>query len=62
MVKKCCDDSITDGGQDCVWILDYYDLNILWLVTVTVCVYQCGFRRITTQRWLRILFWCKRLA
>jgi hypothetical protein len=62
MVKYCCEDSIQVGDQECEWILDYYDLNILWLYTITVCVYQCPNFRITTQRWRRFLFWCKRLS
>jgi len=57
----CCDDQITVDGRTCEFFDCYYDFNLLWLVTVTVCQYQCGADRIVTRRYLRILFFCKEL-
>ena len=56
-----CEDSVTENGMECEYVDCYYELNILWLTTITVCQYRCGPNRITTRRWRRFLFWCWRL-
>lgn len=62
MACFCCDDTITVNDQICKYFDCYYEVNILWLFTITVCQYKCPDGRITTRRWRRILWWCKKLG
>jgi len=57
----CCEDSITVDGKTCEYTGCYYQVNILWLYTITVCEYDCGDGHRTTRKWRRFLWWCKSL-
>ncbi len=62
MACYCCEETVPDGDEECEYFDCYYDLNILWIYTITVCQYRCGSTRVFTQRWRRFLWWCKRIG